>query len=86
MIMYKKIKNNDFEEIFDLNERQNKHNLRNFSTYKKPKIKSELGKRSINYYGIQLWEELPIQLNMINNERKFKTELKKWLMTKQTLS
>ena len=83
LTMYKKIYLNEYEGIFEINKRTCNRNIRNIKSYIQPKIRTEIGRQTIEYMGVKIWEEIPNEIKEAKNIRIFKRKYKEWLISKQ---
>ena len=79
-MMFKRIKFGEFHNVIEVRERNTDRNFRRANEYRVCKIRTEVGKRGIQYNGIKLWNELPIDLRECNNFKRFIKKAKRFLL------
>ena len=65
-----------FSNFFELSTHRYGTRLRQNSCYSIMKPKTEMGKKSLKFYGVKVWIELPLCLKEISEPKKFNTKFK----------
>ena len=68
-----------FNDMFNSN--NHNYNTRNASDFKYPKIRTELGRKSISYQGVKIWNEIPKYIKTSKNIKSFKHSYKNALIS-----
>ncbi len=71
-----------FNNMFKTNANNHNYNTRNASDFKYPKIRTELGRKSISYQGVNIWNDIPNQIKTCKNMKSFKHSYKEDLISK----
>ena len=66
---------------FTYNNLVHNHSTRQINNLALIDIKSNLGKKSVHFQGIQVYNNLPQNLKSLSNANKFKKQLKSFLLT-----
>ena len=66
-----------YSDFFDLSTHTYTTRLRQNSTFSIMKPKTEMGKKSVKYFGVKIWIKLPLSLKELLEPRKFNLEFKK---------
>ena len=66
-----------YSDFFDLSTHTYTTRLRQNSTFSIMKPKTEMGKKSVKYFGVKIWIKLPLSLKELLEPKKFNLEFKK---------
>ena len=78
--IFDRIKEGKNRDVIIVEKREQDRGLRALGEFRLPRIRTEVGRNSINYLGLKKWMELPENIKDIRNKGKFKKEVGKWLI------
>ena len=70
-----------FNNLFNTNDDYHTYNTRNASDFKYPKIRTELGRKSISYQGVKIWNDIPNHIKKSKNIGSFRHSYKNVLIS-----
>ena len=71
--------NEYFMDIDHDHDTRNRHRLQ----YQLPNPKSNLGKKSVKYFGIKVWSKLDLQTKNVENKKPFSDKIKQLIINNQ---
>ena len=72
-----------FDEYFlNIDHRYDTRN-RSIAQFKRPSPKTNLGKRSVKYYGIDVWSKVDVSLRNVENKKHFSEKMKQLILSCQ---
>ena len=77
--MYKRIVLREYREIIQIEESFERQ-LRKENKLKRRKVRTNKGLHNIQYKGVLVWENIPMNIRSLDSFGKFKKEYKKWLI------